>query len=136
MRTARRMGLEGLTDRSRRPYRQANKLRFQVESLIISLKKEQPSWGALKIREKLIRLYPDLKTPTVSTVHAVLDRHGRGPVRHKCVTYVSGIICNPCVRVVQLSNGAPGRIRTLDPQIRRNLPAGFRASRFSALSAP
>jgi putative transposase len=71
-----RMGLEGLTDRSRRPYRQAGKLPFQVESLIVSLKKEQPSWGAPKIREKLIRLYPDLKAPAVSTVHAVLDRRG------------------------------------------------------------
>jgi len=39
------MGLEGLTDRSRRPYRQAHRLPFQIESLIISLKKEQPSWA-------------------------------------------------------------------------------------------
>jgi len=81
------MGLEGLTDRSRRPYRQANKLPFQIESLIVSLKKEQPSWGAPKIREKLMRLYPDLRTPAVSTVHAVLDRHGlvqrRKGRRHK-----------------------------------------------------
>ncbi len=69
-------GLEGLTDRSRRPYRQANKLPFQIESLIVSVKKEQPSWGAPKIREKLGRLYPDIKAPAVSTVHAVLDRHG------------------------------------------------------------
>ena len=42
------MGLEGLTDRSRRPYRHANRLPFQVEQLIVSLKKEQPSWGAPK----------------------------------------------------------------------------------------
>ncbi len=70
------MGLEGLTDRSRRPYRQANKLPFQIESLIVSLKKNQPSWGAPKIREKLVRLYPDIKAPAMSTVHAVLDRHG------------------------------------------------------------
>jgi hypothetical protein len=46
------MGLEGLTDRSRRPYRQANQLPFQLETLIVSLKKEQPSWGAPKIREE------------------------------------------------------------------------------------
>ena len=72
----RNFGVEGLTDRSRRPYRQANKLPFQIESLIVSVKKEQPSWGAPKIREKIIRLYPDLKVPAVSTVHAVLDRHG------------------------------------------------------------
>ena len=30
-------GLEGLTDRSRRPYRQANQLPFQIEKLIVSL---------------------------------------------------------------------------------------------------
>jgi hypothetical protein len=29
-----------------------------------------------KIREKLARLYPDVHTPAISTVHAVLDRHG------------------------------------------------------------
>jgi len=72
----RQMGLEGLMDRSRRPYRQANRLPFQVESLIVSLRKEQPSWGAPKIREKLIRLHPDIHPPAISTVHAVLDRHG------------------------------------------------------------
>jgi putative transposase len=69
-------GLEGLTDRSRRPYRQANQLPFQIESLIVQLKRERPSWGAPKIREKLRRLHSDLPTPAISTVHAVLDRHG------------------------------------------------------------
>ena len=49
------VGLEGLTDRSRRPYRQANRLPFQVETLILGLKREHPSWGAPKIREKLRR---------------------------------------------------------------------------------
>jgi putative transposase len=69
------IGLEGLTDRSRRPYRQANQLPFQIEARIVSLKKDKPSWGAPKIREKLNRLYPDVHTPAISTVHAVLDRH-------------------------------------------------------------
>jgi len=69
-------GLEGLTDRSRRPYRQANKLPFQVEKLIVQLKQERPSWGAPKIREKLRRLHSDIQLPAISTVHAVLDRHG------------------------------------------------------------
>src|ERR1700738_5242807 len=54
------IGLEGLTDRSRRPYRQANQLPFQIEARIVSLKKDKPSWGAPKIREKLNRLYPDV----------------------------------------------------------------------------
>src|SRR6266478_1313144 len=69
-------GLEGLTDRSRRPYRQANQLPFQIEKLIVQLKRERPSWGAPKIREKLRRRHSDIPTPAISTVHAVLDRHG------------------------------------------------------------
>jgi putative transposase len=69
-------GLGGLTDRSRRPYRQANQLPFQIEKLIVQLKRERPSWGAPKIREKLRRLHSDIPTPAISTVHAVLDRHG------------------------------------------------------------
>src|SRR6202142_2872224 len=68
-------GLEGLTDRSRRPYRQANRLPFQTEALIVRLKREHPSWGAPKIREKLRRLHSDLTLPAISTVHAVLDRN-------------------------------------------------------------
>ena len=69
-------GLEGLTDRSRRPYRQANQLPFQIEKLIVQLKRERPSWGAPKIREKLRRLHSEIPIPAISTVHAVLDRHG------------------------------------------------------------
>lgn len=68
-------GLIGLTDRSRRPYRHANQLPFQIEQQIIAIKHEHPSWGAPKIREKLRRLYPEIQCPAISTVHAVLDRH-------------------------------------------------------------
>src|SRR5215510_8121705 len=69
-------GVEGLSDRSRRPYRQADKLPFQVETLIVQFKREHPSWGAPKIREKLRRRHSDFQTPAISTVHAVLNRHG------------------------------------------------------------
>ena len=69
-------GVEALTDRSRRPYRHANQLPLQIETLIVRLKRERPSWGAPKIRERLARLYPDVHRPAISTVHAVLDRHG------------------------------------------------------------
>src|SRR5512141_98216 len=69
-------GLQGLTDRSRRPYRQANQLPFQIEQLILQIKREHPSWGAPKIQEKLKRRHDDIRLPAVSTVHAVLDRHG------------------------------------------------------------
>jgi transposase InsO family protein len=70
------VGLEGLSDRSRRPYRHANQLPFQVERSILALKQEYPEWGAPKLREKLIRQYPQIPAPAISTVHAVLDRHG------------------------------------------------------------
>ena len=70
-------GLDALNDRSRRPYRQANKLPFQIERSILGIKREHPSWGAPKIRDKLIRQYPMIKPPAISTVHVVLDRNGR-----------------------------------------------------------
>ena len=80
-------GLDALCDRSRRPYRHANKLPFQIERSILGLKKAHSTWGARKIRDKLIRDYPMIKPPAISTVHAVLDRHGlvkrRKSRRHK-----------------------------------------------------
>jgi putative transposase len=69
-------GLEGLQDYSRRPQRHANQLPFQVERAILRIKRDRPSWGAPKIREKILREYPAIKAPAKSTVHAVLDRHG------------------------------------------------------------
>ena len=70
------VGLHGLTDRSRRPYRHANQLPMAVEKAIVRLKKEYPPWGAPKIRERLRQRWPDVACPAISTVHAVLDRHG------------------------------------------------------------
>src|SRR3954471_9280393 len=70
-------GVKGLTDRSRRPFRQANQLPPPVEARIVRLKREYPGWGAPKIREKLRQQVPDLRhCPAISTVHAVLDRYG------------------------------------------------------------
>jgi transposase len=70
-------GFEALSDRSRRPVRNANQLPQQLESLIVRLKGEKPHWGARKIRELLVRrLDGDVRVPAKSTIHAVLDRHG------------------------------------------------------------
>jgi transposase InsO family protein len=69
------IGYRGLLDRSRRPYRHANQIPFQLESAIVKLRTEHPSWGAAKIREKLIRAFPMVPAPAKSTVHAVLDRN-------------------------------------------------------------
>lgn len=70
------VGVRGLTDRSRRPQRHANALPLVVEQQIVGLKKEYPTWGAPKIRERLRQRYPDVACPAISTVHAVLDRQG------------------------------------------------------------
>ncbi len=56
-------GMQGLTDRSRRPYRYANQLPFQVENYVLNVKREHPSWGARKIRERLIRTSPAFPFP-------------------------------------------------------------------------
>jgi putative transposase len=76
-------GLEGLTDRSRRPYRHGMRLPFQIEKLIVQLKQDHPSWGAPKIREKIRRLHSEITLPAISTVHAVLDRNGLVTRRRK-----------------------------------------------------
>jgi transposase InsO family protein len=69
-------GVQAFTDRSRRAYRQANRLPAQLEAVIVHLKRESPGWGAPKIREKLRRQFTGPHLPAISTVHAVLDRHG------------------------------------------------------------
>jgi transposase len=57
-------GVEALSDRSRRPVRYANQLPSQIESLIVTLKRDKPHWGARKIRELLVRrLDGDVRIP-------------------------------------------------------------------------
>lgn len=73
----RQSGAEALNDRSRRPYRYANQLPRQVVAQIVGLKNDKPHWGARKIRELLLRWLPsEIKVPSRSTIHAVLDRSG------------------------------------------------------------
>jgi transposase InsO family protein len=75
------MGELALVEQKRTPYRYANKLPIEIEALILSLKREYKNWGAPKIREKIIKEYPDVKAPAKSTIHAVLDRNGL--VKHR-----------------------------------------------------
>jgi transposase InsO family protein len=49
----------------------------QLEAAIVAAKREKPSWGARKIRERLLRRLPhEVKAPACSTIHCILDRHG------------------------------------------------------------
>ena len=69
-------GTQGLYNHSRAPHKHPNQLPFEIEQLIVRLKKEKPRWGAPKIRELVRNKYPDIKLPAISTVHCVLDRRG------------------------------------------------------------
>jgi putative transposase len=61
-------GLEGLTDRARRPHRYANQLPEQIEAAIVAAKREKPHWGARKIRERLL-LHAELEALLDGGVH-------------------------------------------------------------------
>ena len=78
-------GTEAFADRSRRPFRYGNQLPVQVELSIVQLKREKPHWGAKKLRELLVKRLPnDVRLPAVSTIHAILDRHGLvNPMRNR-----------------------------------------------------
>ena len=76
-------GLTGLLNKSRRPRRCANRLPFQIEKVIIKVKKEKPTWGAPKIRELIRKRYCEFPLPAKSTVHAVLERNGFVKERHR-----------------------------------------------------
>lgn len=69
-------GIRGLEDRARSPYRHPNKTPFQVEKAILRIKREHKTWGAPKIRDKLVKEFPVIKPPAPSTIHAILDNHG------------------------------------------------------------
>jgi transposase InsO family protein len=45
--------------------------------MIVSMRREKPTWGARKLRDRLLRkLTNDVPVPACSTIHAILDRHG------------------------------------------------------------
>jgi hypothetical protein len=56
-------------------------------NFILNVKREHSSWGARKIRERLVRWFPSIPIPAKSTIRVVLDRYGlvqcRGRVRRR-----------------------------------------------------
>jgi transposase InsO family protein len=64
-----------LVDRSRRPHRSPGRTAGEMEAAVLAVRDAHPSWGARKLAAVLAR---DGKTaPATSTVHAILQRHGR-----------------------------------------------------------
>lgn len=69
---------EELRDRSRRPHGSPARIPAGLEAGILGVRDAHPAWGARKIAHCLSR--DGVQPPAVSTVHAVLKRHGRvGP---------------------------------------------------------
>lgn len=66
---------EELEDRSRRPITSPLRCDAASESVVLALRDAHPAWGARKLEHRLRVL--GHTTPAVSTVHAILVRHGR-----------------------------------------------------------
>src|SRR4026209_599270 len=69
-------GPKGLYDFSRRPKRLARQVSAGIQTAILELKQEKPTWGAAKIQEVLRRKHPQMEMPVRSTIHDLLDRYG------------------------------------------------------------
>jgi len=71
-------GLEGLLDNSKRPKTSPGRSSAEIEVPIVSLRKDNPEWGAKKIKKVLERdgiLAPD-KIPSRPTITAIMKRNG------------------------------------------------------------
>lgn len=83
----RRYGVGGLADKSRRPHQSPIRVSDEIEQVIMEQAALYPAWGARKLRSLLMRSRQDM--PAVSTVQAVLKRHGRvcsaSTARHETV---------------------------------------------------
>jgi transposase InsO family protein len=67
-------GKRGLRNRSTKPQRSPNKLPDEAIALIVSLRLENPDFGARRIQYEL--RYAGYKPPSVSSIHRVLVRAG------------------------------------------------------------
>jgi transposase InsO family protein len=65
---------EGLSDRSRQPRHSPGRCPDAIAQRICLLRQEHPAWGARKLAHRLKHLGEEV--PAISTVHAVLQRHG------------------------------------------------------------
>jgi putative transposase len=76
-------GVAGLEDRSRAPKCSAGRTPDDVERLIVTERRLHPTWGPKKIRRILETKYGIETPPAVSTVGAVLTRHGMVKARRQ-----------------------------------------------------
>lgn len=68
----RQHGVEGLTDRSRKPHRSPNRTTPETEELVCAVRRAHPAWGGRKIRGFLLRQGHEV--PAASTITRILRR--------------------------------------------------------------
>ena len=69
-------GIEGLVDHSRQPLHSPERCGAAIEQRVLSARDQHPAWGARKIRARL-EVLGQQQLPAASTIHAILNRHGR-----------------------------------------------------------
>jgi len=105
------IGLEGLTDRSRRPYRHANQLPFQIETQIVRLKQDRPDRSPRWLRQSPLcqrmiedirfansrgrRSYPTSTRSQSSAVISTSPRNGSGWRRSAPASCISPPVSTP-----------------------------------------
>jgi putative transposase len=69
-------GKSGLNDRSRAPRSCPHRTGEAIEELIVETRRAHPSWGPEQLRGRLKLEHEALELPALSTVAAILKRHG------------------------------------------------------------
>ena len=75
IRRYRESGEAGLVEHSRRPRKTPSRSSPEFENHVLRIRAEQSAWGATKIRRILRN--EGIEVKAVSTVHAILIRHGK-----------------------------------------------------------
>src|ERR671913_723662 len=70
-----REGVDGLSDRSRRPHCSPDRTEAEMEAAVLAVRLENPTWGGRKIAASLRR--QGLSPPSASTITEILKRHGQ-----------------------------------------------------------
>jgi transposase InsO family protein len=70
------VGSAALVDASRAPKRVANRTSAEIRALLLTARREHPTWGPRKLRAWLLRKQPGLLLPAASTIGDLLKREG------------------------------------------------------------
>ena len=69
-------GAASLVDLSRRPHSHASAIPESTRERIVEMRQEHLTWGARKIRARLLRIEPGEPWPSASTIHRAIAADG------------------------------------------------------------